>query len=63
MNTKANILLIYTGGTIGMIKDFETKNKAEIWTIGLIAPYKAQAVLLNKLITSYGISETIKVYS
>ncbi len=24
MNTKANILLIYTGGTIGMIKDFET---------------------------------------
>lgn len=24
MKTKANILLIYTGGTIGMIKDFET---------------------------------------
>lgn len=24
MNTKPNILLIYTGGTIGMIKDFET---------------------------------------
>ena len=24
MLTKANILLIYTGGTIGMIKDFET---------------------------------------
>lgn len=24
MTTKANILLIYTGGTIGMIKDFET---------------------------------------
>ena len=24
MNTKSNILLIYTGGTIGMIKDFET---------------------------------------
>ncbi|MCW8980612.1 MAG: asparaginase [Altibacter sp.] len=24
MDTKANILLIYTGGTIGMIKDFET---------------------------------------
>ena len=24
MNKKSNILLIYTGGTIGMIKDFET---------------------------------------
>ena len=24
MSTKANILLIYTGGTIGMIKDYET---------------------------------------
>ena len=24
MNTKPNILLIYTGGTIGMIKDSET---------------------------------------
>ena len=24
MNTKRNILLIYTGGTIGMIKDSET---------------------------------------
>ena len=24
MKTKSNILLIYTGGTIGMIKDFET---------------------------------------
>ena len=23
-NSKPNILLIYTGGTIGMIKDFET---------------------------------------
>lgn len=46
-----------------IIKYFETKNKAEQWTIGLIAPYKAQAVLLNKLITSYGISENLKVYS
>ncbi len=24
MNSKPNILLIYTGGTIGMIKDFKT---------------------------------------
>ncbi len=46
-----------------IIKYFETNNKNEDWTIGLIAPYKAQAILLNKLITSYGISENIKVYS
>jgi hypothetical protein len=46
-----------------IIKYFEKCNKAEQWTIGLIAPYKAQAILLNKLITSYGISEKIKVYS
>ena len=35
----------------------------ESWSIGLIAPYKAQAILLNKLITSYGISEKLKIYS
>jgi superfamily I DNA and/or RNA helicase len=46
-----------------IIKYFEKCNKVEQWTIGLIAPYKAQAILLNKLITSYGISENIKVYS
>jgi hypothetical protein len=38
-------------------------NSDNDWTIGLIAPYKAQAILLNKLITSYGISENVKVYS
>ncbi|SFW80315.1 AAA domain-containing protein [Chitinophaga sancti] len=36
---------------------------SESWTIGLIAPYKAQAILLNKLITSYGISDKLKIYS
>ncbi|WP_298358736.1 AAA domain-containing protein [Runella sp.] len=46
-----------------IIKYFDTTNKDEQWTIGLIAPYKAQAMLLNKLITSYGISENIKVIS
>ena len=46
-----------------IIKYFEATNKDGIWTVGLIAPYKAQAVLLYKLITSYGISENIKVYS
>ncbi|GAA4756160.1 AAA domain-containing protein [Flavisolibacter ginsenosidimutans] len=35
----------------------------ESWTVGLIAPYKAQAILLNKLVTSYGLSEKLKVYS
>lgn len=33
------------------------------WSIGLIAPYKAQAILLNKLITSYAISEKLVIYS
>lgn len=46
-----------------IIKYFDLVNKDELWSIGLIAPYKAQAILLNKLITSYGISEKIKVSS
>ena len=46
-----------------IIKYFDTINNGEQWTIGLIAPYKAQAILLNKLLTSYGISESVKVYS
>ena len=46
-----------------IIKYFDATNKDEQWTIGLIAPYKAQAMLLNKLITSYGISENVKVIS
>ena len=46
-----------------IIKYFDTVNNAQQWTIGLIAPYKAQAILLNKLITSYGISGNVKVYS
>jgi len=46
-----------------IIKYFDAKNNDELWTIGLISPYKAQAMLLNKLITSYGISTKIKVIS
>jgi len=46
-----------------IIKFFDKLNKDEQWTIGLIAPYKAQAILLNKLVTSYGISDNLKVYS
>ena len=46
-----------------IISHFDSANKDKQWTIGLIAPYKAQAILLNKLITSYGISENIKVFS
>jgi hypothetical protein len=46
-----------------IIRYFDTLNKDEKWTIGLIAPYKAQAILLNKLITSYRISENVKVLS
>jgi hypothetical protein len=46
-----------------IIKYFDTTNKDEQWTIGLISPYKAQAMLLSKLITSYGLSENVKVIS
>lgn len=47
-----------------IVKYFDTLLKdGESWTIGLIAPYKAQAVLLNKLITSFGISNKLKIYS
>lgn len=46
-----------------IVKFFDSINSNKNWTIGLISPYKAQAILLNKLITSYGISENIKVHS
>ncbi|MBN8686956.1 MAG: AAA family ATPase [Chitinophagales bacterium] len=48
-----------------IIKYFDTSSNDnnEHWTIGLIAPYKAQAMLLNKLITSYYLSEKVKVIS
>ncbi|MBC3759705.1 AAA family ATPase [Hyunsoonleella sp. SJ7] len=47
-----------------IVKYFDTLlSDSESWSIGLIAPYKAQAVILNKLITSFGISDKIKIYS
>jgi superfamily I DNA and/or RNA helicase len=47
-----------------LIKHFDTLLvEKDNWSIGLIAPYKAQAILLNKLITSFGISDKIKIYS
>lgn len=47
-----------------LIKHFDSLlTDKEQWSIGLIAPYKAQAILLNKLITSFGISDKIKLYS
>ncbi|MCX2472761.1 AAA domain-containing protein [Pedobacter sp. MC2016-05] len=35
--------------------------EGESWTIGLIAPYKAQAALMNRIITSYHLSDRIKI--
>lgn len=47
-----------------IIKFFDTALvEGESWSIGLIAPYKAQAVMMNKLIDSFGISEKIKIYA
>lgn len=47
-----------------IIKYFDSLlSENESWTIGLIAPYKAQAVLLNKLIISFEISDKLKIYS
>lgn len=47
-----------------IIKYFDScLEKGENWSIGLIAPYKAQAVMLNKLIDSFGISDKLKIYA
>jgi len=47
-----------------IIKFFDTALSGdESWSIGLISPYKAQAVMMNKLIASFGISEKIKIYA
>jgi hypothetical protein len=35
--------------------------EGESWTIGLIAPYKAQAALMNRIVTSYHLSDRIKI--
>ncbi len=47
-----------------IIKYFDScLNDGETWSIGLIAPYKAQAVMMNKLIASFGISDKLKIYA
>ena len=47
-----------------IIKYFDsTLTEGDNWSIGLIAPYKAQAVMMNKLISSFGISDKLKIYA
>ena len=47
-----------------MIKHFDSLlSYGDTWTIGLIAPYKAQAVMMNKLIASFGLSDRIKIFA
>ena len=47
-----------------IIKYFDsTLTEGDNWSIGLIAPYKAQAVMMNKLIASFGISDKLKIYA
>ncbi len=45
-----------------LISNFDKCNDAgQKFTIGVISPYKAQAMLMNKLLTSSGLSENINV--
>lgn len=49
-----------------ILKRFDEENQKDFneeWTIGLISPYKAQALLMDKLIKSYNLSDNIKVVS
>ena len=47
-----------------IIKYFDScVEEGQNWSIGLIAPYKAQAVMMNKLIDSFGISDKLKIYA
>ncbi len=46
-----------------IIKYFDSTLTEDNWSIGLIAPYKAQAVMMNKLIASFGISDKLKIYA
>lgn len=48
------------------LKRFDMENNKEQkqeWNIGLIAPYKAQAILMDKLVTSYNFSPHLKIVS
>lgn len=49
-----------------LLKQFDIENSKEQkqeWSIGLISPYKAQAILMDKLVSSYGFSSRLKVVS
>lgn len=49
-----------------LLKRFDMENSKEQkqeWSIGLISPYKAQAILMDKLVSSYGFSSRLKVVS
>ena len=49
-----------------LLKQFDIENSKEQkqeWSIGLISPYKAQAILMDKLVSSYDFSSRLKVMS
>ena len=49
-----------------LLKQFDIENSKEQkqeWSIGLISPYKAQAILMDKLVSSYSFSSRLKVVS
>lgn len=49
-----------------MLKRFDaenTKGGNQEWSIGLISPYKAQAILMDKLISSYAFSPKLRIVS
>jgi len=49
--------------TAELIKYFDDKNKEnKQYTIGIISPYKAQSLIMNKLITSYDISDNLNIH-
>jgi hypothetical protein len=53
---------LYAGLLVAeLISFFSKSNTNEHWTIGVIAPYKAQALITNKLIRSKKISEKLTV--
>ncbi|WP_332454407.1 AAA domain-containing protein [Chryseobacterium aquaticum] len=45
-----------------MIKKFnETLNETEIWTIGIVCPYRSQATLINKMVESLMLKNNLRV--
>ncbi|MEQ8810226.1 MAG: C-terminal helicase domain-containing protein, partial [Imperialibacter sp.] len=49
--------------TLELVRELDRSNKENAqYTIGIISPYKAQSMLMNKLITSSGISSNMTVH-